>query len=191
MVPNGILKQGVVAEFNQLQNNIYNFKDSLKSKETNEKKENVIFAAYKLASEMLPNVNYNQKSIYKKVSPFILTIRANPMFGLPFGLPSKLLFLSILNELNITKSPVLRLGKICLKLCANVTLLNEKKFLQDQMLRLFSSQISCVYDNEDQIMEFDFWWNPLKGKKENISASSTIVLTKELYYGLLKYNKTI
>jgi hypothetical protein len=99
------------------------------------------------------------------------------------------LFDLIVNEIKFTKSPVLRLGKIYLNLRYIYQLpketQNNNQCLYDQMLRLFSSKISFSNQHGSNRDKIDFWWCPLKGRKENVSASSTIVVTRELFIGLL------
>lgn len=138
----------------------------------------------------------------RKNSHSTLTIMANHKFGLPYASPPRLFFASIINEVKETKSPVLNIGTIYSKLICDLKVskdscnLDNEEYIYDQMLRLFSSHISCDYKNKDEdqfIVEspiyksFDLWRNPLKGSKENISLSSTIVLTKDFYNELINF----
>jgi hypothetical protein len=147
--------------------------------------------AYNMAIESFCSANTYTSSIQYEKNQFLLSVKPNPNYGLPFGNPAKLLLNVIVSEIKLTKSPVLRLGKIysnllhISQLAQVVSIRNKNHFLYDQMLRMFSSKISFSSQIENNNKKFDFWWNPLRGRKENISASSTIVVTRELFIGLL------
>jgi hypothetical protein len=191
MMPNGVVKQGVNIGLKNLCHNFYNVSNELNYKNNlvTENDSNLLaLAAYNMAIEMLPQTNINSNYIQSENNGCILSIQANPTYGLPFGILSRLLFDLIVNEIQITNSPVLRLGKIYLKLRHISQFPQDTKnnnfYLYDQILRFFASKIkfSNQYGSSDK--EFYFWWCPLKGRKENFSASSTIVVTKELFTGL-------
>lgn len=137
------------------------------------------------------NKPYGHIFQYKNTN-YMLTVMANHKFGLPYGMEPRLFFVSIMNEVHETQSPVLDIGSIYSKL---ITHLHESQYekrywdsknLYDQMLRFFSSYISCSYREQysDGFCSFDFWQIPLKGNKENLL--STIVLTKNFYNELIK-----
>lgn len=127
-----------------------------------------------------------------KNTDYIFTIMANHKFGLPYGMEPRLLFVSIMNEVHETQSPVLDVGSIYSKLISNLNISQfenrhlDRKSLYDQMLRFFSSYISYSYREQcgNEFCSFDFWQIPLKGNKENLL--SPIVLTKSFYNELVK-----
>jgi hypothetical protein len=83
--------------------------------------------------------------------PHILTIKADPQFGLPYGSLPRLLLVWLTREAKRTGSPVLYLGKTfseflsILKLSQSGGKRGDATRLRDQMLRLFTSSISYVY----------------------------------------------
>lgn len=199
MMPNGVVKQGVGIGLKKLCRNSYKISNELNYKNnliTENDSDLLAIAAYNMAIEMLPHTNTNSVYIQSENNGFILSVKANPNYGLPFGSAPRVLFDLIVNEIKFTKSPVLRLGKIYLNLRHIYQLpkhaQNNNQYLYDQMLRLFASKISISNQHRSNGEKTDFWWCPLKGRKENVSASSTIVITKELFVGLshLKINPT-
>jgi|GEM_PF-6818385 len=137
-----------------------------------------------------------------KNSNCILTILANHKFGLPYGMLPRLIFVSIINEVHETKSPALDVATLYSKLLCNIKNLqypdkhDNEKYLYDQILRFFSSFISCDcqhpnVDKSSSYVSFDFWRTPLKGNKESILFNSIIVLTKDFYNKLIKIRDLI
>jgi hypothetical protein len=133
--------------------------------------------------------NESNDNVYRHTSGnCILTITGSSKFGLPYGSFSRLLFVSMINEIKKTKSPVLRFGRMYLQLLRTLQVSkyadkhNYEKSLYAQILRLFSANISYSIQkrDEDKFIHraFNFWWRPFKGNKENITSSSTIVLEK-------------
>jgi hypothetical protein len=137
-----------------------------------------------------------------KNSHYTLTILANHKFGLPYGILPRLIFASIINEVQETKLSVLNVTTMYSKLLCNIKKLrctdrhDSEKCLYDQFLRFFSSDISCSYKNEnhkqcaDKMLidhAIDFWRIPLKGRKESILSHTKIVLTKDFYNELINF----
>jgi hypothetical protein len=100
-------------------------------------------------------------------------------------------------EAKIKKSPVLQLGKSfsaflnTLKLSQSGGVRGDATRLREQILKLFSTHVSCVYENNkqgvcksDQFLGarfFELWWNPLKQEDGDISSQSTITLAKDFF----------
>lgn len=195
MMPNGVAKRNVTSILKRSYCNLSSLDNKFDIKQNciSEDKFNSLFiTAYEMALEIFPSKNINSNHIQNEKDRFILSIQANSDYGLPYGLTPRLLLNIILNEILLTKSPVLRLGKIFIKLrqihqeSKLLDLKNHNKYLNDQMLRLFSSYISFTNKNTETgnvHNTFDFWWNPVK---TNITASSTVVLTKDFYNELIK-----
>lgn len=143
--------------------------------------------AINMAIKAMPSVKTNENIIQLENNKSLISIKAHYKYGLPSGFSPKILLLIALNEVKLTKSPVLRLRKIYLNFIRNY-----QKFTQnddhenyDQMLRLFSAKITFFYKSGNELIKFDFWWNPLNGNKENINSSSTIVLSNDIFKNLI------
>lgn len=130
-----------------------------------------------------------------------LTMIGNPKLGLPYASYPRLLLAWMTREVKVKKSPVLQLGKSfsaflsTLKLSRRGGVRGDATRLREQMLKLFSTQVSCIYENNkqgvcraDQFLvarSFELWWNPLKQEAGEISQQSTITLSKDFYDELI------
>lgn len=128
---------------------------------------------------------------------FIMTMIGNPKLGLPYGSLPRLLMAWTTREAKIKNSPVLHLGRSfssflnVLKLSKSGGTRGDATRLREQMLRLFSTHISCVYQNNKEgickseqfivAKSFNLWWNPIKEEQREISPQSTIVLAKDFF----------
>lgn len=128
---------------------------------------------------------------------FTMTMIGNPKFGLPYGSLPRLLLAWMTREAKVKNSPVLHLGKSfsaflnTLKLSQSGGVRGDATRLREQMLKLFSTHISCVYQNSkkgvcksEQFLvtkSFELWWSPLKEERGDISSQSTIVLANDFF----------
>jgi replication initiator protein len=136
--------------------------------------------------------------IFKRTNGnYTLTMIGDPEIGLPYGSLPRLLLAWMTREAKIKKSPTLQLGKSVsaflstLKLSQSGGVRGDATRLREQMIRLFSTHISCVYQNDkkgicisDQYLvarSFELWWNPLKQNDDKILEQSTITLAKDFY----------
>jgi hypothetical protein len=126
-----------------------------------------------------------------------VTMIGNPKYGLPYGSLPRLILAWMTREAKLKKSLVLNLGKsfseflTALQLSPNGGVRGDSTRLRKQMLRLFSTHISCVYHNtkegvckSDQFSiarSFELWWNPLRHNDGKIYEQSTITLAKDFY----------
>jgi hypothetical protein len=126
----------------------------------------------------------------------------NPKFGLPYGSLPRLILAWMTREAKVKNSPVLYLGKSLsaflntLKLTRSGGVRGDATRLRDQMIKLFSTHISCVYHNKKQgvckadhfsvTRSFELWWKPLKDDQSHISQTSTITLAKDFFDELIK-----
>lgn len=145
----------------------------------------------------LPHSKPKSHVFQRKNGDFTLTMLGNPTFGLPYGSLPRLILAWMTREAKLKKSPVLQLGKSfsaflsTLKLSRSGGIRGDATRLREQMIRLFSTQVSCTYKNEvkgvckhDQFLvarSFELWWNPIKEKGGNISTQSTITLARDFY----------
>lgn len=149
----------------------------------------------------LPHSNPKGNVFHRTNGDFSLTMIGNPKFGLPYGSLPRLILVWMTREAKLTNSPVLKLGKsfseflTTLKLSQSGGVRGDATRLRDQMLKLFSTHISCVYQNNKQgickaeqfsvARSFELWWNPMNQDKEKISHQSTITLAKDFFDELI------
>ncbi|TAK76413.1 MAG: pirin, partial [Gammaproteobacteria bacterium] len=155
------------------------------------------FMARSMVIATLPHSRPSGNIFQRKNGDYVLTMMANPQFGLPYGSLPRLLLAWITREANRTKSPILQLGKSfsaflkTLKLSQSGGRRGDATRLREQMLRLFSTHISLHYQNKKKgvckseqfsvTRSFELWWNPLKNDQCDISTSSTITLAKDFF----------
>ncbi|HZW61143.1 MAG TPA: replication protein RepA [Candidatus Babeliales bacterium] len=159
------------------------------------------FMARAMVMATLPHRKPIGNTFQRKNGDYILTMMANPEFGLPYGSLPRLLLAWMTREAKRTGSPILHLGKTfseflrTLKLSRSGGKRGDATRLREQMLRLFTTHISCVYQNKkegvcksDQFLvtrSFELWWNPLNENQRNISQTSTITLAKDFFDELI------
>lgn len=159
------------------------------------------FMARAMVMATLPHSKPDGYVFQRKNGDYILTMMANPQFGLPFGSLPRLLLAWMTREAKRTGSPTLHLGKTfseflrTMKLSRSGGKRGDATRLRDQMLRLFTTHVSCVYQNKkegvcksDQFLvtrSFELWWNPLKENSTDISQTSTITLAKDFFDELI------
>jgi hypothetical protein len=145
----------------------------------------------------LPHSKPTGHVFQRKNGDFTLTMIGNPQFGLPYGSLPRLVLAWMTREAKVKNSPVLHLGKSysaflnTLKLSQSGGARGDATRLREQMLRLFSTHISCVYKNNKQgvckaeqfsvTRSFELWWNPLKADGGEIAHQSTITLAKDFF----------
>ncbi len=127
---------------------------------------------------------------------FTLTMIGNPKWGLPYGSLPRIALAWMTREAKIKNSPVLHLGKSfseflsTLKLSQSGGVRGDATRLREQMLRLFSTHVSCVYQNNkkgvckaDQFLvarSFELWWQPLQsGSAED--QQLTVILAEDFF----------
>jgi hypothetical protein len=153
------------------------------------------YMARSMVMATLPHSKPNGHVFERNNGNYTLTMIGNPKFGLPYGSLPRLLLAWITREAKIKKSPTLYLGKSyssflkTLKLAQSGGARGDATRLREQMLKLFSTHISCVYQDDengvcrsDQFLvtrSFELWWNPLQDRKVN--HHSTITLAKDFY----------
>lgn len=130
-----------------------------------------------------------------------MTMIGNPTYGLPYGSLVRVLLAWIIREVKLKKSHILNLGRLSeflatLNLSRSGGERGDITRLRDQMLRLFSTQISFSYvDNKlgrtraDQFLitqSFDIWWNPLSIQTTDNWNKSVITLSQNFYKELIE-----
>jgi len=143
-----------------------------------------------------------KEHVFKRTNgDFTLTMISNPVFGLPYGSLPRLILAWMTREAKLKNSPELHLGKSfsaflkTLKLSQSGGIRGDATRLREQMLKLFSTHVSCVYQNNkqgvcraDQFLvakSFELWWSPIKSEKAEVAQQSTIVLAKDFFDELI------
>jgi hypothetical protein len=123
-----------------------------------------------------------------------LAISGHPKVGLPYGTYPRLLLSWLVTEAVRTKSPELILASSLSKFMSELDLIPSGgrwgtiSRLRDQMRRLFSASISCVYQNEaisggigfNIAREYHLWWDPQKPEQADF-WQSTVTLGLDFF----------
>jgi len=150
----------------------------------------------------LPHSKPTEHVFQRTNGDFTLTMTGNPKFGLPYGSLPRLILAWMTREAKVKNSPVLHLGKSfsaflkTLNLTKSGGVRGDATRLREQMLKLFSTHISCVYQNNklgvckadhfSLTRSFDLWWKPIKNDQCYLSQTSTITLAKDFFEELVK-----
>lgn len=155
------------------------------------------FMARSMVMATLPHTKPKSHIFQRTNGDFTLTMLGNPQFGLPYGSLPRLLLAWMTTEAKKKKSPVLHLGKSfsaflkTMHLSQSGGIRGDATRLREQMLRLFSTHVSCVYQNHqrglckaDQFSvtrSFELWWNPIKQEDPQFASESTITLAMDFF----------
>lgn len=107
-------------------------------------------------AKALPHSEPDGFSFQRKNGDYTLTMMADPQFGLPYGSLPRLLLAWLIREAKRTQSPEIHLGKTfstflrTLKLSQSGGERRDAIRLRDQMLRLFTTHISCIDQNKKE-----------------------------------------
>ena len=152
------------------------------------------FMARALTQATMPHRQVHDPVFRRKNGAFSLAMLAHPDVGLPYGSIPRLLVSWVTTEAVRTKSPVLELGPSLSAFMAELDLTptggrwGTITRLRDQMTRLFSASISCLYEDEEKtgiynvqiVEEARIWWNP-KTPDQAPLWKSTIELGKKFF----------
>lgn len=160
------------------------------------------FMARAMVLATLPHSKSDQLIYQRKNGYYTLTMAANPQFGLPYGSVPRMILVWLTTEAVKKKSPDIDLGKSFTSFLKKLNLQNgggkrgNSTRIREQMMRLLTCSISCVYlDKKNGVCEgeqynisktFQLWWNPLKDGKKEFLRNSKIVLAKDFYEELIK-----
>lgn len=152
------------------------------------------YMARALVQATLPHRQVDSNEFKRRNGAFKLTILADSEIGLPYGSIPRLLLAWVTTEAVRTRKKELILGHTLSEFMSQLDLMptggrwGTITRLRDQMKRLFSSAISCTYDdgknwaikNVNPIIKADLWWNPKSPEQASI-FESTIVLGEEFF----------
>jgi len=162
----------------------------------------IAYMARAMVMATLPHSKPDGYIFQRKSFDYTLTMKADPQFGLPYGSLPRLILAWMAKEAVTKKSPVLLLGKTFSNFLTSLNLSQsggkrgDATRLREQMLRLFTTHISCTYRNDKQgvckgdnflvARSFELWWDPLKAKNDALLPHSTITLAKDFFDELIK-----
>ena len=123
-----------------------------------------------------------------------LAIMGHPKIGLPYGVYPRLILAWISTEAVRTKSSELLLGNNLSRFMSDLGLTpswgvkGTTSLLRNQMMRLFSSSISCVYLDQNIsagvgfniARDYQLWWDPKKPDQDNL-WESTVTLGSDFF----------
>ena len=152
------------------------------------------FMARALVQATIPHSKPSKNTFKRQNGFFKLTILSDPEVGLPYGSIPRLLIAWITTEAIRTKQRELVLGDSLSEFMIKLDLIptggrwGSITRLKEQMKRLFSSSISCTYDNGNlwaiknvqPISEANLWWSPKKPEQLTI-FKSTITLGVDFF----------
>lgn len=192
-----------IEKSNKPSRRIYRLADDFMSMESQDAKESdqVGYIARSMVLATLPHSKPKEHFFQRTNGYFTISMIGNPNIGLPYGSLPRLAIAWMTREVKIKESPVLFLGKSFsvfldkLQLSHSGGSRSDRARLREQMIRLFSTQISCVYrDNKkghchaSQFLitrSFDLWWSHLGVGSQCIADNSTITLSQEFYQELI------
>ena len=123
-----------------------------------------------------------------------MRITAHPRFGLPYGSYPRLVLAWLTTEVVRTRSPELELGQTFSSFMAELGLTptggrwGTISRLRDQIKRLFTASVWCLYEADDQTTaqgfqiaeKFNLWWEPQTPEQAG-KWRSTVTLGSQLF----------
>lgn len=147
-----------------------------------------------LVQATLPHSNPKVSTFERTNGKLSLAIMGHPQVGLPYGVYPRLCLAWLVTEAVRTKTPELILGSNLNTFMSDLSLVptggrwGNIWRLRDQMRRLFSSSISCVYSDDSSsggigfniAKEYDLWWDP-KNPNQTDLWQSTVTLGNDFF----------
>lgn len=152
------------------------------------------FLARAMVQATMPHRRVAGNEFERRNGAFHLTILAPSRVGLPYGSVPRLLLAWLTTEAVRTRSRDLELGESLSAFMRELGLAvtggkrGYIRAVKEQMQRLFSSTISCVYEGEDRTAELGYrltdqhmlWWDP-KRPEQAALWRSTVTLSEKFY----------
>ena len=147
-----------------------------------------------LVQATIPHSNPHTNSFERNNGNLSLTILGHPKIGLPYGTYPRLLLSWVTTEAILTKNPILILGNNLSRFMTELGLIPTGGRwgtiwrLRDQISRLFSSSVACIYQSEQLrsgvnfsiAKEYHLWWNP-KSPEQTDLWQSTVTLNQDFF----------
>jgi Plasmid encoded RepA protein len=137
---------------------------------------------------------------------FTLVMHGDPKLGLTYGSLPHLILAWMAREVKVRNSPILCLGRSFSAFVKTLILSNsgdargDATCLCEQMIKLFSMHISCIYQNSKEGVckaeqfsvsrSFELSWNRLKAENGKISHQSMIVLVNDFFEEIV-FNRSV
>lgn len=155
------------------------------------------YMARSMVIATLPHSRPSGNHFQRTNGNFTLLMSGNPSLGLPYGSLPRLILAWITKEAKVKKTPVLELGKNfstflkILKLSQSGGIKGDATRLKSQMLKLFSTHISCIHQNNREgfykaeqftvTRSFELWWSPIESNKPINLQQSTVTLAQDFF----------
>ena len=152
------------------------------------------FMARALVQATMPHSKPTESTFERRNGAFTLTMMAPPKVGLPYGTVPRLILAWLTTEAVRTKSRELILGDSLSGFMRDLGMVptggrwGSITRLREQSRRLFTSTISCLYEDQGRQAEEGFrltdrhvlWWDPKRPEQQDLFAS--IVTLSEPFY---------
>lgn len=147
-----------------------------------------------LVQATFPHSSPKECVFERKNGNLSIAIMAHPKIGVPYGTYPRLILSWLVSEAVKTKSPQLILGSSLSQFMSELDLIptggrwGTIGRLRNQMQRLFSSSVSCVYSDEHTdkgislniAKEYNLWWD-VKSPNQTDLWQSTVTLGKDFF----------
>lgn len=153
------------------------------------------FMARALVMATLPHSKSVDDYFERTSGHYTLSMIANPKFGLPYGSVSRMLLAWITTYAVNNRTLEIPLGNTLkaflrrLNLSHGGGIRGNATRVRDQLMRLLTCQISCVYkDNKAGVCEsnqfsvsrsFKLFWNPVSANQKAFMSNSSIILSQD------------
>ncbi|MCD6040281.1 MAG: hypothetical protein K0S27_1681 [Gammaproteobacteria bacterium] len=179
------------------------FENYLSFSQRNFQKPNQLaFLARAMVIATFPHSEPRETLFKRKNGYYSLVMTANPEFGLPYGSTPRVLLAWLTTEAIRKRSPEIDLGKSLTQFLKKLKLQSgggergNTTRVRDQLLRLLTCHISCIYHNKNQgrcandqfhiSRSFALWWNPLEPGAKGFLPQSKIILAQDFFDEMIK-----
>jgi hypothetical protein len=151
-----------------------------------------------LVQATIPHSNPVETTFERTNGKLSLAMMGHPKIGLPYGAYPRLLLAWLVTEAVRKKEPIIILGRNLSSFMSELSLVptggrwGNIWRLRDQMRRLFSSSISCVYSGENSsgglgfniAKEYHLWWDPKIPEQADL-WESTVTLSQDFFQEII------
>jgi hypothetical protein len=158
------------------------------------------YMARALVQATLPHSKPTENEFERRNGAFTLVMMAPSRIGLPYGVVPRLLLTWVSTEAVRTKTRELVLGDNLTNFMQQLDMVptggrwGSITRLREQSKRLFSTNISCIYESEDHSGEAGFrvadnhllWWNPQNPTQRSL-FQSTVTLSEAFFREVVEH----